>query len=169
MLAHSLKNLYVFLMNLIPEKYREAVQNFFEVVKTNAESSQMLIPVVIFFNTKDGTQVPMIAAFQNDEQKLAFATIIKEVSKKFKPDLVVSAFESYVVKNPSGKLRTGEIKDYPDAYEVILVSVETRNGSWACSLPISKDRKLSIPDQLFVESKMEGLFSNIIHLKTVLH
>lgn len=148
---------------MIPDQYRSLVYNFVEAAIKNAEDNRQLIPIVLLANTKENTQVPILAAFSDNEEKILFSEAIKKVSRSIKPDIVLSAFEANMTKIIS------EERIESSSTEVIVIQVETRKESWFCSCPISKNRKITKPDPLFKKSDMKGIFSNFIHLKSVLN
>jgi len=135
-----------------------------------------LIPIIFIFNSKSKRVGAAFMDFKNQREKEGMVNKVKELVKELKADATLFICESWALQLEGkegeefakNREKYGQVKDHPKAFDCIMFSLESRQGTWMANTRVLEDERTTEEDiKLKKLDGSEGLMSNFIHLKSV--
>lgn len=158
-----------------PPELMPRVQMVLDVARRTTKESKELLPMTHLFRGPDMDIVAHPFDDNNDSKDRALAVLRKLCRDDKSIDLLVQVLESFQVQFDKGdelayrrfnkerqEGKWANLGEHPNAQDVVIVNVETRDGGWHGRAMLSKDRDMS---EIEWAKSMEGRFTGILNGK----
>lgn len=124
------------------------------------------IPPICLFVTEKGMIVHSPASFKNDADKQYFVDISKIIAAAHNATAVATAIEAWMVPARDARVEFERVSKDPGPQEIVVISVETRQGCAWRLLPIQRDGNgafsgfgevPSLPDPAVIVGRFTGI------------
>lgn len=121
----------------LPEAIAPFVRSAVKAIAMQLDEGKEVLPTWFLINREIGSMAPLVIPFENPEQKYCAAEMARHAAYQLQCDCVVFFCESWGLKTPTRerfeeiRAAGGQIRNEPDAYDCMLISIETYDGVWA--------------------------------------
>lgn len=155
----------------LPPDVAALLDGILEGIRSFLDKGETIIPTWFIASREMGAMHPVPVPFRNDRQKDIAARAIRELVSMMQQvtpiDCVAFICEGWGLTTQNDergqRLReTGNIRDEPDAVDIIMINIETYEGVWAAQPQVFQrdDRRELGPIEIRCFEHFEGRMSN---------
>lgn len=136
-----------------PAKYVSLLNKIIEQIQKNLKSQEQLLPVAFLLNQESKKTEIIGLPFKNEEDKDYHAEMLRQKASRMQADAICFLSEAWTLpKKYTSKdmvksilQKYGEIANFPEKVEIVIINFETHEGIWtgiADIKPAKKGRKM---------------------------
>jgi hypothetical protein len=120
----------------MPDDLAPTVNRLIEAIATRLDEGKELPPSWFLIHRELRTVLPLVIPFNSAQEKYAAADKVRAMAYKMQCDCVIFVCEGWGLAHASPEryeqilASGGQIRDQPDAVDVILLNIETHDSLW---------------------------------------